>query len=56
MGLDPDQSIFGKYATNYIPRNFLIDRSGRVVLATVGFEKAEFVELVKAIETTINDK
>lgn len=41
---------------NYIPRNFLIDRSGRVVLATVGFEKAEFVELVKAIETTINDK
>lgn len=56
MGLDPDQSIFGKYATNYIPRNFLIDRSGRVVLATVGFDKAEFVELVKAIETTINDK
>lgn len=56
MGLDPDQSIFGKYATNYIPRNFLIDRSGRVVMATVGFEKAEFVELIKVIETTINDK
>lgn len=56
MGLDPDQSIFGKYATNYIPRNFLIDRNGRVVLATVGFDKAEFVELVNAIETTINDK
>lgn len=56
MGLDPDQSIFGKFATNYIPRNFLIDRKGRVVLATVGFEKAEFVQLVKTIETTINDK
>ncbi|MBS6459053.1 MAG: redoxin domain-containing protein [Alistipes sp.] len=56
MGLDPDQSIFGRYATNYIPRNFLIDRNGRVVLATVGFDKAEFVGLVKAIETTINDK
>lgn len=56
MGLDPDQSIFGKFATNYIPRNFLIDREGRVVAATVGFEKAEFVQLIKAIETTINDK
>ncbi len=56
MGLDPDQSIFGKFATNYIPRNFLINRNGRIVLATVGFEKAEFVELVKAIETTINAK
>ena len=56
MGLDPDQSIFGKFATNYIPRNFLIDRNGRIVLATVGFKKAEFVKLVKTIETTINDK
>lgn len=56
MGLDPDQSIFGKFASNYIPRNFLIDRKGRIVLATVGFEKAEFVQLVKTIETTINDK
>lgn len=56
MGLDPDQSIFGKFATNYIPRNFLIDREGRVAAATVGFEKAEFVQLIKAIETTINDK
>lgn len=56
MGLDSDQSIFGKFATNYIPRNFLIDRNGRIVWATVGFYKTEFVELVKAIETTINAK
>lgn len=56
MGLDPEQRIFGMYATNYIPRNFLIDRDGKVVLATVGFEKEEFVNLVKAIEKTINEK
>ncbi len=56
MGLDPDQSIYRKFATNYIPRNFLIDRDGRVVLASVGFTKEEFVEMVKLIETTINNK
>lgn len=56
MGLDPDQSIYHKFASNYIPRNFLIDREGRVVLASVGFTKAEFVEMVKLIEKTINNK
>ena len=56
MGLDPDQSIFRKFASNYIPRNFLIDRDGRVVLASVGFTKEEFVEMVKLIEKTINNK
>ena len=56
MGLDPDQSIFRKFASNYIPRNFLIDRDGRVVLASVGFTKEEFVDMVKLIEKTINNK
>ena len=31
MGLDPDQRIFRRYANNYIPRNFLIDREGNIV-------------------------
>lgn len=56
MGLDPDQSIYRKFATNYIPRNFLIDRDGRVILASVGFTKQEFVEMVRLIEKAINNK
>ena len=53
MGLDMDQSIFKKFATNYIPRNFLVGRDGKVVLASVGYDDAEFAELVKLIEETI---
>lgn len=56
MGLDPEQKIFGLYATNYIPRNFLIDRDGRIVLASVGYDTDEFAELIKTIEKTINGK
>ncbi len=56
MGLDPDQRIFRRYATNYIPRNFLIDRQGKVVLASIGYDKAEFAHLVETIEKTINNK
>ncbi len=50
MGLDPEQHIYGLYASNYIPRNFLIDAGGKVVLATVGYEPEEFDTLAAAIE------
>ena len=56
MGLDPDQRIFRRYASNYIPRNFLIDREGKVVLASIGYDKAEFVHLLESIEKTLNSK
>ena len=56
MGLDPDQRIYRRYASNYIPRNFLIDRNGRIVKASVGYDREEFVELLKAIQKTIDNK
>ncbi len=54
MGLDSLQTIYKRYATNYIPRNFLIGRDGRVVLATTGYEPEEFDRLVESIEQTLN--
>lgn len=56
MGLDPDQKIFRRYAKNYIPRNFLIDRDGKIVLASIGYDAKEFDTLLKTIEKTINSK
>ena len=53
MGLDTTQAIFKKFATNYIPRNFLVDREGKVVKASVGYDDAEFTALVKLIEQEI---
>ena len=35
-------AIYDRYASNYIPRNFVIDRKGKVVLATVGYDEHEF--------------
>ena len=32
MGLDPARTVYDRYASNYIPRNFVIDRKGKVVL------------------------
>ena len=53
MGLDSTRSVYDRYASNYIPRNFLIDAEGKVVTATIGFEPEEFDELIRAIEATL---
>ena len=53
MGLDSAQSVYGLYATNFIPRNFLIDREGNVVQATIGYEPEEFDALIANIEKTL---
>lgn len=53
MGLDPEQAVYDKYAANYIPRNFLIDREGKLVEATIGYEPAEFDALIQTIDKTL---
>ena len=44
------REIYDRYASNYIPRNFLIGADGKVVLATVGYDAEEFDEMIKTIE------
>ena len=50
MGLDTERKIYDQYASNYIPRNFLIDQEGKVVMATVGYEPEEFERLIAKID------
>ena len=50
MGLDTERTIYDQYASNYIPRNFLIDQEGKVVMATVGYEPEEFESLIAKID------
>ena len=53
MGLDPDGLVYAEYAQTYIPRNFRLNKEGVVVKASVGYDEAEFAELVKLIEKEI---
>lgn len=53
MGLDIDQSIFKKYASNYIPRNFLIGKDGKVIYVSVGYDAKEFAELIETITKSL---
>ena len=55
MGLDSARTVYDRYASNYIPRNFLIDKEGKVVLATVGYDDEEFDALIRTIEKTLEN-
>ena len=50
MASDPKREVYAKFATQYIPRTYLVNKEGQIVFQSVGFEDAEFRELVKAVE------
>jgi peroxiredoxin len=50
VGADPDRSIYAKYANKSIPRSYVIDKTGKIIFASVGFEEAEFANMSKLIE------
>lgn len=53
MGLDPSQEIYKKYASNYIPRNFIVGKDGKVIYVSVGYSPDEFENMLKAIEQAL---
>lgn len=53
VGLDGDQSIYRKYATNYIPRCFVIDANGKVLYSGVGYDEAIAKEVEQNIEKAL---
>jgi peroxiredoxin len=49
IGLDSDQSIYKKYASNYIPRSVVVGKDGKVVYATAGYDETIAQEVNDAI-------
>jgi len=47
---DPKREAYAKYAKAYIPRTYLINKEGRIVYQSVGFEEKEFKSLLAAVE------
>ena len=55
VALDPSEEVFRKFATNYIPRNFLVGADGRVVFTGVGYDEEEFATLIDKIDETLKN-
>ncbi|MDO4757965.1 MAG: TlpA disulfide reductase family protein [Rikenellaceae bacterium] len=50
LGLDESRAIYERYATRYVPRNFVIGRDGHVTALTVEYDAEEFEELMGHID------
>jgi peroxiredoxin len=46
---DMERKIFSLYAKQNIPRNFIIDKDGKVAVSSTGFTEKEFAELVAKV-------
>jgi alkanesulfonate monooxygenase SsuD/methylene tetrahydromethanopterin reductase-like flavin-dependent oxidoreductase (luciferase family) len=54
--IDPQREIFGKYATEAIPRCYVIGRDGKIAFMTMGFDPEEFELLKKKIAAELKRK
>lgn len=49
IAADPDRHIYGLFAKLGIPRTYVVDRTGKIVFASVGYEPDEFDQLKQVI-------
>lgn len=50
---DLKRDVFALFAESQIPRNVLIDRDGKLIYQSIGYNPDEFTGLVKLIEKTL---
>ncbi len=50
IACDLKREVYSKFATKFIPRNFLINAEGKVVYLSTGYGEAEFKKLIAAID------
>ncbi len=55
VGIDPTREIYSMYASKYIPRNFIINREGKVIFTARDFSVEEFEKLVSVIKKELKN-
>jgi peroxiredoxin len=52
---DPDKKVYSLYATKYIPRTYVIDKTGKIAHQTMGYTAADFKQLVDAVRKAVSE-
>ncbi len=53
---DPEQKIFNLFAWDTIPRNVLVDKNGKIIFQSIGYNKSPFEQMVKLIKQEVASK
>ena len=54
LAADPERQIYDRFASSGIPRTYVVDRNGKIVFQTVGYEKSHFDEIKPIIERELS--
>ena len=50
---DPGRKIFSRYATQSIPRSYVISADGRIAFQSIGYEEAEFKKMIEVVRNEL---
>ena len=53
---DMDRKAFSLYAQQNIPRNFIIDKDGKIAISSIGFNEKEFEEITEKVERLLKEQ
>lgn len=53
IAADPKREVYSKFASQYIPRNFILDKNGKIIWQGVGFDKEELNQMMKTIKENL---
>jgi len=50
IAADPERKIYSRFATQYIPRNYVIAADGKIAFQSVGYNEGEFKKMLDVID------
>jgi len=53
---DPERKVYNLFASRQIPRAFLVDKTGKIIDQTCGFDEEEFGRLTAAVKEALEGK
>ena len=56
LAADPKREIYGKYAKQYIPRNFIIGKHGKIKFSSMGYSESDVRQMIEVIEKELKAK
>ena len=51
---DPERKIYSLFAERYIPRNYILNREGKIIYQSTGYDDEEFAKLKETIQNELN--
>ncbi len=56
LAYDPERKVYAKFADAGIPRSYVVDKHGKIVFQSVGYETGDIKKLNKAVQKALAGK